>query len=174
MGGKGCELCGSFILHVPANTRPLCTIHKAAQQNASAKAMAPKPAHVPRPFRKEKIYPVKPDDKPLLKRKRPVAKTTTSHEFVQDTQATFMFSASKTYTEFTFKTPEAQSPPAPAVPSPRDIRKRTQEERGRLFQALASGTKTPEDIEDLNLSLGSASMAESPIEPTPEWQASSR
>lgn len=175
-----CEIagCNNIILYVASNTRPLCIKHKQEQRHAIAKAAPPKPASVSRPFRKDKIYPVRPDDKQLLKRKRPAAKSANNASY-QDSHSPFAFQAAPdARSEFTFQSPQTlRSPPVAAAPSPtpRSASKRTPEQKGRQFQFFASAAKSSEEIEqsvdDLNRSLGSASMAESPIEPTASWQA---
>jgi len=180
MAGIRCEIpgCNAPIFYLPSNTRPLCTKHKAEQRNASAKNLAPKPAPASRPFKKDKLYPVKPDDKQFLKRKRPIARSTSSaspYEYGQITPTSFTFQAPEARTEFIFKAPETfRSPPMPAASSPRSVSKRTQEQTGMLFQFFPSTNKSLEEIEqsvdDLNQSLGSASMAESPIELMQSWQ----
>jgi hypothetical protein len=165
-------------LYVPSNARPLCIKHKQEQRHASAKAAPPKPAPVSRPFRKDKIYPVKPDDKQFLKRKRPIAKSTDSYNgLVYDSLSPFTFQATPdSRSEFTLKPSHTlRSPPVPAVLSPGSASKKTPELRRRQFQFVASAAKSHEEIDqsvdDLNRFLGSASMAESPIEPTASWQA---
>jgi hypothetical protein len=183
MSGIRCEIvgCNNPIFMVSSNTRPLCAKHRAEQQNASAKNIAPKPAPVSRPFNKSKLHPVKPEEKHLLKRKRPAARTTSStsfHEFGQSSHPSFIFQAPEAHAQFIFNAPDTvRSPPMPATSSPRSVFKRTPEQKGNQFQFLASINKSPEEVEqsldDLNRSLGSASMAESPIEPTPSWRANS-
>jgi hypothetical protein len=175
--GMQCEVagCTSFLYALPSGSRPLCAKHRAEQRNASAKAAAPKPAPAPRPINKHKLHTVKPEDKHLLKRKRPDAKRSTggSHQEM-GREATNMFTFQPSAkSEFTFKAPESiRSLPSPKVLSPRAASKRTPERN----RNLASAAKSPEEVEkavdDLNRSLGSASMAESPIEPTPGWQGS--
>lgn len=52
-------------------SRSWCFQHKIEMQHKSAAAQQPKPPTNPRPIQKQKLHPLKPDDKSLLKRKRP-------------------------------------------------------------------------------------------------------
>jgi hypothetical protein len=174
--GIQCEVdsCTTFLFTLPSGSRALCPKHRIEERHASAKAAPPKPAPAPRSFNKDKLYPVKPDDKPFLKRKRPVAKRSSggSHQDMCQEQSMFTFQP-PARSEFTFKAPEpVRSPPTPTRPSPRSAFKRTPEQNGRQTNKLKSPGEVETAVDDLNRSLSSASMAESPIEPTTGWQRS--
>lgn len=68
--------CGKQIFTLVSKTqgssRSLCVFHRIGERNILAKAQMPtsNPTSGPRPFQKEKLYTVRPDDRPLLKRKR--------------------------------------------------------------------------------------------------------
>jgi hypothetical protein len=173
--GIQCEVagCTNFLIFVQSGFRPLCTKHKIEQQSASAKAAAPKPAApVSRSFNKDKLYPIKPDDKPFLKRKRPAAKRSSSgghQEIGQESLTMFTFQPQEK--EFTFKAPEpVRNPPTPSRPSPRSAFRRTPEQKRKQATMTKSPAEFEQAVDDLNRSLGSASMAESPIEPIAAWQ----
>jgi hypothetical protein len=178
--GIQCEVhgCTNFIFSIQSgSSHPLCTKHRIEQQNASAKAAAPKPAApVPRAFQKEKLYPVKPDDKPFLKRKRPIAKrpNSASHQDMgQESHTMFTFQPPGKASDFAFKAPEPiRNPPTPTRPSPRSSFKRTPEQKGGQASLAKSPAEIEQAVDDLNRSLGSASMAESPIEAVLGWQGS--
>jgi hypothetical protein len=173
--GIECEIvgCSTPIFYLPSGSRPLCTKHRIEKQSASAKAAAPKPAApVSRSFNKDKLYPPKKDDKQYLKRKRPAAKRSNSgnhQDMGQESPTTFTFQPPEK--QFTFKAPEPlRHPPTPTRPSPRSAFRRTPERKGKQASMAKSPTEVEQAVDDLNRSLGSASMAESPIEPVSAWQ----
>ncbi len=163
--------CTNFFFSIQSGSPALCTKHRIEQQNALAKAAAPKPAApVSRAFQKEKLYPMKPEDKQHLKRKRQTTKPSSngSHQDMdQEPHTMFMFQPSGKPPNAAFKTPELlPKPSTPTRPSPRSALRTTLEQK----EKQAGITKSPEEVEkavdDLNRSLGSASMAEFPMEPT--------
>lgn len=178
-----CEIagCNNFFFALPSGSRPLCPKHRMEQQYKSAKAAPPKPAPAPRAINKHKLHTIKPDDKPYVKKKRPVGKRSSSGnqqdmdlelQSMQSMQSIFPLKPPE-IREFTFKPPEPiRSPPTPTRPSPRSAFKRTPEQHRRQTSKLKSPEEVEKAVDDLNRSLGSASMAESPIEPTPGWQGS--
>jgi hypothetical protein len=162
--------CINFVFSIQSGSHALCTKHRIEQQNALAKAAAPKPAApVSRAFQKEKLYPMKPEDKQHLKRKRQTTKRSSngSHQDMdQEAHTMFTFQASGKASNVGSKTPElVRILSTPTRPSPRSAIRKTLE----LKERQANITKSPEEVEkavdDLNRSLGSASMAESPIDP---------
>jgi hypothetical protein len=162
--------CTNFFFSIQSGS-PLCTKHRIEQQNALAKAAAPKPAApVSRPFQKEKLYTMKPEDKQLAKRKRQTTKRSSNGSYQdidQESHTMFTFQPSGKSPNVGFKTPGLiRRSSTPTRPSPRSALRKTLEQK----EKQASITKNPEEVEkavdDLNRSLGSASMAESPIDPT--------
>ena len=162
--------CSNFFFSIQSGSPALCTKHRIEQQNALARAAAPKPAApVSRAFQKEKLYPMKPEDKQHLKRKRQTTKRSSngSHQDMdQEPHTMFTFQPSGKSSNVAFKTPELiRKPSTPTRPSPRSALRKTVEQR----EKQASMSKSPEEVEkavdDLNRSLGSASMAEPPTEP---------
>jgi hypothetical protein len=163
--------CTSFLFSIQSGSPALCTKHRIEQQNTLAKAAAPKPAApVSRAFQKEKLYHIKPEDKQhLRKRKRQTTKRSSNGSYQdmdQEPHTMFTFQPSGRSPNVAFKTPELiRNSSAPTRPSPRSAFRKTLEQK----EKQASITKSPEEVEkavdDLNRSLDSASMAESPIEP---------
>ena len=85
----------------------------------------------------------------------------------QEPHTMFTFQPVGKSSNVAFKTPELiRKSSTPTRPSPRSALRKSLEQK----EKQASIAKSPEEVEkavdDLNRSLGSASMAESPIEPT--------
>jgi len=175
--GIKCEVsgCNTPLFAIPSGLRPLCQKHRIAQQHASARAALPKPAPARRSIDKSKLHTVKPDDKPFLKksddnlkRKRPAAKRSSSgshQEMGQGSHSTFTFQPPEPTMDFTFRSPKSlQNPPTPPRPLAGLFPKRTPEHAGPRQSLTKSPREVEKAVDDLNRSLGSASMAESPIE----------
>lgn len=164
-----CEVpgCTAFLFHKPATPRVICKIHATLDRYKSSMA---KPVtsrtSAPKPFRKDKLYPVKLDEgMKMLKRKRALvgkrAPTSTDQDFDTSQIAVEM------PRQLEIRNPVI-SGPIPAKMTPR----RNPQERTRLsaVTALTGSDKSPNE-DDIAHSLGSASMAESPIEPaTIDWE----
>jgi len=171
--GYECEAngCKQIIYHKTASARILCKRHEVEDRfrNATAQktAVAMKTVPVPKPFRKDKLYKFKPDDdmKPLLKRKRVSScRRSTSHNDNDELEQS-----------------SPQKPPQQGTRSSlmhhallaKPLSKRTHQHKAKSVNFLASMEGDQSSIEeDIAQSLGSASMAESPIEPaTIDWDA---
>ena len=174
--GIKCEVngCNTPIFTLPSGSRALCPKHRIAQQYASAKAAPPKPAPAPRSIDKSKLHTIKPDDKPFvkksddLKRKRPTSKRSSSgshQEMGQSSTSNFAFQLPEQNLDFTFRAPQ---PLQNLSTFPRPLAKAAPKRTPEHTEPQKSSTKSPSEVEkavdDLGRSLGSAKMAESPVE----------
>ena len=160
--------CKAFLFHKPSTPRVLCPIHAAVDRykNSMAKPVASKTS-APKPFRKDKLYPVKLDEgMKTLKRKRASTgrRATTSTDQDVDPAQTGV----EMPQQLEMRSPVI-SGTSPAKMTPR----KTPQERTRLSALTAStGSDKSPNEDEIAHSLGSASMAESPIEPaTIDWEA---
>jgi hypothetical protein len=154
--GYACEIagCKTVMYQKKATGRNLCKPHEVQERHKIASAMpAVKTAPSSKPFKKSKLYPVKPEDRQLLKRKR----NSVSRRSISDDTGPSLFERSP-------QKIRSISRSVPDVPSTKSTPKRTLRERGAVLNFLASKTNHGDQEDDFNHSLGSASMVESPID----------
>lgn len=154
--GYACEIagCKTVMYQKKVTGRNLCKHHEVQERHKIASAMpAVKTAPSSKPFKKSKLYPVKPEDRQLLKRKRnPV-----SQKSISDDNGPSLLERS----------PQKIGPisrSVPDVPFTKTTPKRTPQKRGAVLNLLASKTNHGDQEGDFNHSLGSAGMVESPID----------
>lgn len=149
---------------------PLCNIHKMVQQHQKATAMRPavalNTASGSKPIKKKSLYNFKPDDDmKSLKRKRssPIKRSSS------DTTISAIGSSAMQP-----QRPASQGMRSSAVSDAVSVHSttmRTPQQRATQFNLLA-GMGSDRSPEDVNMSLGSASMAESPVSlMNADWEA---
>jgi hypothetical protein len=156
------EGCKTPIFHNPSDTRPLCKLHQIKEMYQISKQALPKPIAVSKPFRKDRLYPVKPDDKahmnPSLKRKRSTTKRNMASE-----DSTFALDPRRPILSpprgITRKVTSATTSPLKPTPM------RTSQQRGKLLNSVAEIGKPNGPELDPNVSQVSPSMTESQISP---------
>jgi len=166
--------CTQFFFHKPSKSKILCAIHEVEDRfnKSKAKLMASKTPSAPKPFRKAKLYPVKPDEgmKPLKRKRASTGKRgTTSNDHDLDSMETGLEKPQ----QLEVTNPLASGPQVgnmTLIRTPREIA------RNFAFPTSMGSNKSPNEG-DIARSLGPGSMAESPIEPTPieranmDWEA---
>jgi hypothetical protein len=163
MSGKFCKEPGCTKPIFQSNSQ-LCHYHKMAQQHKKATAMKPAVALAAsgsKPIKKKSLYNFKPDeDMKQLKRKRtsPAKRSVSYGDSEIPTVVSPNAQQQRPPSQGGRNSALSQSFPARTTPM------RTPQQRAAQFNLLAGmgSDRSPID-EDMNLSLGSASMAESPI-----------
>jgi len=153
--GYKCEIagCKTVMYQKKATGRNLCKHHEVQERHKIASAMpVVKTAPSSKPFKKSKLYPVKPEDRQLLKRKRnPVSQRSIS----DDNGLSLLERSPQKIRQISRSVPD--------VPSTKTTPKRTPQKRG-VLNLLVPKTNHGDQEGDFNHSLGSASIVESPID----------
>lgn len=159
MRGRICKESGCTNPIFQSNL-PLCHIHKMAQQAKRAAEMKPSVSNVPsgsKPIRKKSLYNFKlDDDMKHLKRKRPSPAKRSSSDAAISAMTSSSVATQRPVTQ------EGRNSSVPDAFQSGSTPMRTPQQRAAQFNLLA-GMGSDRSPDDMNTSLGSASMAESPV-----------